>query len=190
MSRLSAAIERIRGSANETAKIVKTIDEIAFQTNLLALNAAVEAARAGDAGKGFAVVADEVRQLAERAGRSAADAGELIAGIQSETDQAVGLVRNAADQTQVGTEGFSRARATLEEIDGAVGLITVELGGIGRLTADIATYAEETAASAEQMSATTQQTNASTQEIVASVAQLSDHSEKLSRLTEQLDLAR
>ena len=66
----------------------------------------------------------------------------------------------------------------------------LELGGIGQLTADIATYAEETAASAEQMSATTQQTNASTQEIVASVAQLSDHSAKLSRLTEQLDLAR
>src|SRR5262249_4948371 len=36
MGRLSAAVERIRGSANETAKIVKTIDEIAFQTNLLA----------------------------------------------------------------------------------------------------------------------------------------------------------
>ena len=34
------------------------------------------------------------------------------------------------------------------------------------------------------------QTNASTQEIVASVAALSDHSDKLSRLTEQLDLAR
>jgi len=40
------------------------------------------------------------------------------------------------------------------------------------------------------MSATTQQTNASTQEIVASVAQLSDHSDTLSRLTDQLDLAR
>jgi methyl-accepting chemotaxis protein len=186
----ATAITALAGRSQQVGGIVEAIHDIARQTNLLALNAAIEAARAGERGKGFAVVADEVRQLAERAGRSAADAGELIAGIQSETDQAVGLVRNAADQTQVGTEGFSRAKATLEEIDGAVGLITVELGGIGQLTADIATYAEETAASAEQMSATTQQTNASTQEIVASVAQLSDHSEKLSALTEQLDLAR
>jgi methyl-accepting chemotaxis protein len=186
----ATAITALAGRSQQVGGIVEAIHNIARQTNLLALNAAIEAARAGERGRGFAVVADEVRQLAERAGRSAADAGELIAGIQSETDQAVGLVRSAADQTQVGTEGFSRARATLEEIDGAVGLITVELGGIGRLTSDIATYAEETAASAEQMSATTQQTNASTQEIVASVAQLSDHSEKLSRLTEQLDLAR
>jgi methyl-accepting chemotaxis protein len=186
----ATAITALAGRSQQVGGIVEAIHDIARQTNLLALNAAIEAARAGERGKGFAVVADEVRQLAERAGRSAADAGELIAGIQSETNAAVELVRNAADQTQVGTEGFSRAKATLEEIDGAVGLIAVELGGMSQLTADIATYAEETAASAEQMSATTQQTNASTQEIVASVAQLSDHSDKLSRLTDQLDLAR
>ncbi|NIR97366.1 MAG: chemotaxis protein, partial [Gammaproteobacteria bacterium] len=37
MGRMSTAISNIRDSSEETAKIIKTIDEIAFQTNLLAL---------------------------------------------------------------------------------------------------------------------------------------------------------
>jgi len=96
MEDLAQAIAGIKANADQTAKIVKTIDEIAFQTNLLALNAAVEAARAGDAGKGFAVVAEEVRNLAQRAGEAARNTAQLIEQSVKSAEQGVALSTNVS----------------------------------------------------------------------------------------------
>jgi methyl-accepting chemotaxis protein len=78
MADVIRSMEKVSEASQETQKIIKDIDEVAFQTNLLALNAAVEAARAGEAGAGFAVVADEVRSLAMRAAEAAKNTASLI----------------------------------------------------------------------------------------------------------------
>ncbi len=91
MDHMSGYMKEITLAGEETSKIVKTIDEIAFQTNLLALNASVEAARAGEAGAGFAVVADEVRNLALRAAAEAKNTSDLISGIVKKVFQGAEL---------------------------------------------------------------------------------------------------
>src|SRR5208283_3533056 len=92
MSQLTTSMVEISRASEETSKIIKTIDEIAFQTNLLALNAAVEAARAGETGAGFAVVADEVRNLAMRAADAAKNTANLIEGTVKQIKDGSGMV--------------------------------------------------------------------------------------------------
>jgi methyl-accepting chemotaxis protein len=75
---LVKAIERMKSSAETTAKVARTIDEIAGRTNLLAMNAQIEAARAGAAGQGFAVVAKEVKALATRTADGARSTATLV----------------------------------------------------------------------------------------------------------------
>lgn len=75
---LRSSMEEVNQASIKTARIVQTIDAIAFQTNLLALNAAVEAARAGEAGVGFAVVADEVRNLARKSAEASKNTQDII----------------------------------------------------------------------------------------------------------------
>ncbi len=159
MKQLSAAILEIKASADATARIVKTIDEIAFQTNLPALNAAVEAARAGDAGKGFAVVAEEVRNLAIRSAEAAKNTAGMIEA----------SVRNAVGGVAVNQE-------VLENL----GEIHAQVAKVNEVMTDIAVASDHQSQGIGQINLAVEQMNQLTQQVAANAEESASASEELS----------
>jgi len=160
MQAMDTAMTAIKVSSDDIAKIIKTIDEIAFQTNILALNAAVEAARAGEAGMGFAVVADEVRSLAQRSATAAKETAAKIEGAITKTAQGVELSRKVASALndivakarQVDELASSVASASREQTQG-ITQINVAVGEMDKVTQANAASAEESAAAAQELNA-------------------------------------
>jgi methyl-accepting chemotaxis protein len=157
MSQLTESMAKISRTSEETSKIVKTIDEIAFQTNLLALNAAVEAARAGTAGAGFAVVANEVRSLAMRAAEAARNTSDLISGTVKSVQEGSTLVSqtNAAfvemgDTMLKTAERVSAIAAASKEQALGIEQINKAVAEMDKATQDYAATSEQLAASAGQ----------------------------------------
>lgn len=163
MGRLSQAMTEIRNSADETSKIVRTIDEIAFQTNLLALNAAVEAARAGEAGKGFAVVADEVRSLASRSAEAARQTARLIENAVQRTSEGVAINKEVLTALDTISQRISRVGGVIEDVaqssdnqQQAIVQVSTAANDISGLTQQNAAVAEESASSSEELKAQAQ----------------------------------
>ncbi len=160
MTRMTKAINEIKTSSDETAKIIKTIEEIAFQTNILALNAAVEAARAGEAGAGFAVVAEEVRNLAQRSANAATNTSELIEKSQRNTDVGVSVADEMGKNLQGILESVKKASGLAQEIAVAskeqiedIGQINTAVSQMDKVVQNSASQAEESASAAEELAA-------------------------------------
>ncbi|HOD55302.1 MAG TPA: methyl-accepting chemotaxis protein, partial [Candidatus Cloacimonadota bacterium] len=159
MERMSDAMASILKSSQETSKIIKTIDEIAFQTNLLALNAAVEAAHAGEAGKGFAVVAEEVKNLALRSAEAAKNTDALIEESTKKAELGAQIVQQVSQSFNLIKENFKKVKEIVnhittssEEQSHGVQQVNSAVMEMNKVTQQNAANAEESASASEELS--------------------------------------
>jgi len=172
MQTMAAAMHAIKVSSDDIAKIIKTIDEIAFQTNILALNAAVEAARAGEAGMGFAVVADEVRNLAQRCAQAAKETASKIEGAIVKTAQGVDISSQVAATLNEIVTKVRQVDDLVSEVAGASREQTEGITQINSAVAQMDQVTQSNAANAEESAAAAEELNGQAEIMKESVAEL------------------
>jgi len=165
IGQLQTAMQQVAAASDSIAKIVRSIDEIAFQTNILALNAAVEAARAGEAGAGFAVVAEEVRSLAQRSAQAARETA--------------GKIEDATRKSARGAELATRVGETLRGVIDGAHAVDRLIGQIAEASGEQARGLEQAVGSLREIDRLTQSNTAAAAETAAAAAQLNAETEAL-----------
>jgi methyl-accepting chemotaxis protein len=172
MDMLTTSMVEISKASEETSKIIKTIDEIAFQTNLLALNAAVEAARAGEAGAGFAVVADEVRNLAMRAAEAADNTANLIEGTVKRVKEGSELVEKTGKEFQAVAATVGKSSELVGEISAASLEQSQGIEQVNKAVSAMDSVVQQNASSAEQSASAAEEMNAQAENMKTFVGEL------------------
>jgi len=163
MKDLTDSMKAISDASDETVKIVKNIDEIAFQTNLLSLNASIEAANAGEHGAGFAVVAGEVRSLAMRSAEAANSTNKLIEGNVSKIRHGSDLVRKADEEFSQVAEIASMVAKLVYEISAASDEQTQGIEQINKSLTEMEDVTQQNASSTQDLSEQAARLNAQVQ---------------------------
>ena len=172
MTLMQEVIKASVSASEETAKIIKTIDEIAFQTNLLALNAAVEAARAGEMGASFAVVADEVRNLAMRSAEAAKNTEVLIADSTAKIQEASALFDQVNGELSSNRHVAKKVTELVGEIAAASGEQAQGIDQINKSVAGMDKVTQQTAANAEKSAYVSKEMNDQAAQMKAVISEL------------------
>ena len=172
MRALIQSMQATSTASADVAKIIGSIDAIAFQTNLLALNAAVEAARAGESGAGFAVVAEEVRNLAMRVAEAAGNTQEMVLEIIRRIEEGSQLVRETDERYRNVAVGVQKVTELIGEISSGSREQASGIDQVNRAVADIDKMTQQNAAHAENSAAASRQLSAQSERMGTVVEQL------------------
>jgi methyl-accepting chemotaxis protein len=175
IEKLTTSMSEIKNASNETQRIIKTIDEIAFQTNILALNAAVEAARAGEAGAGFAVVADEVRNLAQQAGNASRSTAALVEDSARKTQDGDVLV-------ELVSTDFAKIHKHVTDVSDLISEIACASDEQAQGADDINSAVAQASETTQSTAAIAEESSASGQELQAQAISMAENIEDLSNL--------
>ena len=175
-------IRKLEERANQISSIAGVIKAIAGQTNLLALNAAIEAARAGEQGRGFAVVADEVRKLAERTASATIEIETMIAGIQSDTVQVVGVMDAALPQVTAGVKAAEGAAESLRQIKDGAQATLLSIGNVADATREQSVASNSIAQKVEEIATMVDEATAAMQSNAETAADMERIAGELNRL--------
>lgn len=193
---ISQIILNTNASAEKIEEASGMIRNIAEQTNLLALNAAIEAARAGEQGRGFAVVAEEIRKLAEQSSEFTEEIASVISDLIEKTGSAVKTmevmdrtVESQSTSLEATTHKFDGIAKAIESMREVIDSINHSANEMGDKKNEIIEVMESLSAISEENAAGTQEASASVEEQIASVAEISNASEALARLAEEMQLS-
>lgn len=187
-------------AAGQIGEVTEVIKRIAEQTNLLALNATIEAASAGDAGKGFAVVANEIKELANQSAQAAEDIAKRIAGVQTNTEEAVTVIADVSsvistinEAVSVITEAVDQQMKTAHEIssnvqqaNSGVANIASSVAEVAKGTNDVSKNVGEAAKGANEVATNIQNVNSAAADAAAGAQEVSASAENLEKIASEL----
>jgi methyl-accepting chemotaxis protein len=178
-------MKRLGESSQKISQVVTLIEEIALKTNLLAINASVEASRAGEQGRGFTVVAEQVGALAEQSAVATREIAQIVAAIQSETQDVAQVMELGTAQVVDGTRLVEATKQKLnqmlkksQEIDvlmSSISTATISQAEtakvVTQLIQQVTVSSEERSAVSSQMAASMQSTSQVAKQLEEKVAQ-------------------
>ncbi len=181
-------------SALKISEATRLITSIAEETNLLSLNASIEAARAGEQGRGFAVVAAEIQKLAEQSNESAQRIEVIIQELLVDSEKAVEtmydvkeIIRSQSDHVEQTDNAFSHVIAGVEQSIRGINKISEKSMAMDEARINVVDIVQSLTAIAEENAAGTQETSASATEVSAIVEDISDKSNGLRQIAQDLD---